>query len=393
MIYTGKHLPAYILPIACLGIFLGILFSGLWPLVLRIPNKARLLGSGSGIRFTGESKRYKLDAGGVAFTPDLLRTSSGADGSGEISIEICLIPFKEFTSGVGTIVVFCDRDQNSKLIIGQWKASLIVRTFYYQSLDRGSYTEIGMLDALMPGRKSVLTVTSGQEGTSIYVNGEEGKFFPGVSLLPPTEKLSNLRIFLGNDPDVTAPWSGEIEGLVIYDRELTAFDVADSLSRWKDPPSDDNIREQNPIAYYRFTEVNSAHVSDRSGHGNALLIPTYFQLRQRPLQAFNRAKPDVSDMVINVAGFVPLGLSFFLWLRRWKRFPALWAGMAVLLFGLLISLGIEWTQSFLPSRSSSLMDVMCNALGVVLGVSVGFWVFKKKGPRFYYAPRNSIREP
>jgi glycopeptide antibiotics resistance protein len=63
----------------------------------------------------------------------------------------------------------------------------------------------------------------------------------------------------------------------------------------------------------------------------------------------------------NVAMFVPVGLFFLLLLgrRRW------WLAIAL---GVLLTLGIEFVQQFLPDRVSDPRDILANSVGAFIGV-------------------------
>jgi len=76
------------------------------------------------------------------------------------------------------------------------------------------------------------------------------------------------------------------------------------------------------------------------------------------------------DLAVNLLGFVPWGFFFSFWLveyLRWK--PRRSYGFVVLLGGF-ISLAIETIQAFIPARDSSLLDLLCNISGTVLGVLI-----------------------
>ena len=69
------------------------------------------------------------------------------------------------------------------------------------------------------------------------------------------------------------------------------------------------------------------------------------------------------EFVANIALFVPLGLFFVLLVgkRRWW----LAFGLAVML-----TVGIEWVQQFIPSRVSDARDIVSNSLGAAIGVVI-----------------------
>lgn len=77
----------------------------------------------------------------------------------------------------------------------------------------------------------------------------------------------------------------------------------------------------------------------------------------------------VEDLVVNVAGYVPLGFVLVPALPQRLKWPTAIA-LATLL-GALLSFTVETTQNFLPSRVSSNVDLGSNTLGAFLGALAG----------------------
>ena len=71
------------------------------------------------------------------------------------------------------------------------------------------------------------------------------------------------------------------------------------------------------------------------------------------------------DLVVNTLAYLPLGLLWGAALLAWL--PRSLVFLLVVLLGSGLSLGVELTQNFLPSRVPSNLDLACNTLGVVLG--------------------------
>ena len=89
---------------------------------------------------------------------------------------------------------------------------------------------------------------------------------------------------------------------------------------------------------------------------------------------------DARDTVLNILGFLPVGV--LAWLAGGRAGLVLrWLG--VLGCGLLLSLGIETGQIWLPERVSSAIDLASNGLGALLGgllaAVAGRW-----GPRTHW---------
>ena len=77
-----------------------------------------------------------------------------------------------------------------------------------------------------------------------------------------------------------------------------------------------------------------------------------------------------ADAVSNVLAYVPLG--FFLIARTQAKGLSGTAGMALtVLTGFLLSLGVESLQQFLPSRMPSVIDLLTNSIGTLLGAWAG----------------------
>ena len=82
----------------------------------------------------------------------------------------------------------------------------------------------------------------------------------------------------------------------------------------------------------------------------------------------------LADEIVNIAIYIPLGMSGFLTLRQ-IRFR--WA--LPILLGTVLSGCVEMTQLFTPTRNCSTADLLTNIVGSAVGVIVGI-VFEKTMP-------------
>jgi VanZ family protein len=98
--------------------------------------------------------------------------------------------------------------------------------------------------------------------------------------------------------------------------------------------------------------------------------PNLFSLQSWTALAMNRYV--VRDTAVNLVLYLPLGLFGFLALSRQTRRTH--AAAATLVLTLLLSGGLELAQRFVPTRTSSLFDLVLNLAGaaVGLGLAVGF---------------------
>lgn len=72
-----------------------------------------------------------------------------------------------------------------------------------------------------------------------------------------------------------------------------------------------------------------------------------------------------ADLLLNVAGYVPLG--FLVALTQRPRLSVRASAVAATVAGTLLSLALEAVQSFMPPRVPSNLDVLCNGLGALGG--------------------------
>ena len=365
-----RYISERFLTFSWLGTTLAILFFGLWPFEYPIPNRVTALSEPPEIRFMGGKGRAKLNAGGVVYTPEPLtiqRVNWNAP-NGSMTLVFKAEAASEFTSGVGTIVAFCDEENSLKLLFGQWRSHLIIRTFFFANDKRGPYTEIGVRDVLSPGKVVLISVTSGLTGTTIYQDGELARSIAEVRLLPEGTDFSGYKIYLGNEPEVRAPWEGEIYGLELYDRTLTADEVYQRYRSWTNNQFKFANPDANAVVKYTFTNVKGMKVSNALNDLNGLLIPKRFDLKQRALEPLIGYEIDAEDVIVNILGFIPFGFFSMLCLRQRKRGPIAGIAVVVLLTGFAISFGIEVAQAYMPTRNSSLIDLITNFSGTLFGV-------------------------
>ena len=365
-----KYFSERFLRFSWLGTVLAILFFGLWPFGYPIPNRVTVVSEPPGILFMGGKGRAKLNAGGVVYTsePLTIQRASWAAPNGSMTLVFKAEAASGFTSGVGTIVAFCDEENALKLLFGQWRTHLLIRTFFFANDKRGPYTEISVRDVLAPGKAVLISVTSGPAGTTIYQEGELTRRIADVRLLPEGTDFSGYKIYLGNEPEVRAPWKGEIYGLELFSHALTADEVFENYRGWTDNPPSVTNPGANEVVKYTFVNVKGMKVPNALNDLNGLLIPERLDLKQRTLERSIGYEVDVDDVVVNVLGFFPLGFFGIFWLRHSKKRPIAGIAALVVLVGFGMSFGIELAQAYMPTRNSSLLDLISNLTGTILGV-------------------------
>jgi hypothetical protein len=350
----------------------GLLFVGLWPFDTSPKNRAYWLPGQEGLYFDGQHRSYKLSVGGIAYTRSPLSSLKPAlSEKGSFTIDIRLRPAQDSTDGVPHILSFIDSSEREAFYLGQWKQSLIVRWFAYDQSSKRRRKEIGVRDALIKGKTQRVTLVSNRTTCDVYVNGELAKSFQDVTLTDDRESIRGYSVTLGNSREVKSPWTGSIIALNVYERALGETEIAQGISAPAKSTSHEGL-----VAAFEMDKNHSTSIPDFSGNKNTLEVPERVTLTNSVLAWPDwRNQKDSSpagDIAVNILGFVPFGFLFAFWrgqvneTRRWSAF------LLAVLVGVLISLAIEVTQAFIPARDSSMVDVICNMGGTVVGA--GFLV-------------------
>jgi len=85
---------------------------------------------------------------------------------------------------------------------------------------RKNYKQIKVSAVLTVGTVRFVTVISGENGTSIYLNGAMAEYFPHIRLIAEEDNLFGWSIQVGNPLQAHAPWYGDLFGLALYGRQL-----------------------------------------------------------------------------------------------------------------------------------------------------------------------------
>ena len=354
---TRRHLGTI-----CLCIIVAILFAGLWPRAFHFKNHAALMPDGKGLRFSGR---------GILYSRPLSVNRKAEFEPGSFSIEMAVQTDREWRRYLPVIVALDNGTQCERLIVGQWRASLIIRSRRGNSCRYDRSQEIGVRDLLLPGKTRFIGISSGPGGTAVYADGQLKVRRKDLSLLNPDETFSGSLV-LGTSVDGKHSWTGTVSALSLYDRRLSPEESLRHYEDWRDSDKASPENESLPIASYLFNEQAGRIVKDHSGQGNDLLIPERFTLLRRsllipPWTDFHPSLSYARDAAINLVGFIPFGffLSWYLSERGMKRRNVL---PAIMVLGAGTSLFIEFVQSYLPARTSQLSDLITNTAGTAIGI-------------------------
>ncbi len=123
-----------------------------------------------------------------------------------------------------------------------------------------------------------------------------------------------------------------------------------------------------PYFLYKFKGIDENWVKDLSGNGVDLhipdrVVPVKKKILAWPWHDFKADKGFFLDVAVNFIGFVPLGFLFSVVLMQSGLMAAKQAFLMTVMFCFFLSLCIEVGQAWLPSRSSTMVDLVMNTVG------------------------------
>lgn len=362
----GISASGWVLATGLAGVLACLIHFGLRPYDYRRPNRVEWQEDGKGLRFRsvglarlGHSWRWR---GGKVAAPMALEVwlTLGGVSSGDGGVAIGLF----------------DRRDPPPLLLAQWKDGLYLRTrnLAARGDDDPDYRHLRFGPILPPGEEQFLAVSSGPDGTTVYVNGVPSPGGHSDYPLVPARRALRGRFVLANSERLDRGWQGSIRALALYRSFLSDADVArhhDEVARLGLSALAD---EAGLAALWSFEGEPVHRIPSQVAGAPILTIPALFVGTAPRFLEFRRGDLKVDpDMILNFLGFLPLGVLLLLALRRWAGLgPSSALGMATIL-GAGLSLGIEWTQLYLPSRVSAATDLALNTLGASLGAMAMLW--------------------
>lgn len=342
-----------ILLIICGAILCAILIAGLSPFTSHPRNEVKWLTNENGLHF-GEYASILSSAP--------LRWEGSPDGP--CSIEFWMQP--GVIGDSNTMLAFDSPGAPERFRLKQSLDDLVLSWKSSSEKDPKERT-LSVPHALHQDVPVMITLTSGPDGVSVYLNGVLARSSSTLSI---TRRDLTGQIVIGNSPWADDSWSGVLHGIGLYARDLTATEVQQNYTDWTTSGQPKTVAEAQATAIYRFDERAGSVVHNQVPGGIDLYVPGhYLVLHPRFLAVFWRPTDwgwgFWKDNLINVFGFVPLGFFFCVYFSRWM--PIKRAILLTIVFGCVVSFVIEATQYYLPTRDSDSRDWLNNTLGTILG--------------------------
>ncbi len=338
----------------CVSVLCAILAAALWPFNPYPKNLVTWLHHENGISFGGR---------GVVLSSGTFELP-GPEGITSASLELWLEPAADNDST--NVLAFSSPESPEQFRLRQSFDSWL---FLHQILDRDHRSRTAGLWIEHAGhakKQRFITITSGPQGTTVYLDGVAVKTSPSFRLA--SKDLSG-QLVLGSSPVRYDTWLGKLRGLALFHHELTASQVAGHCQAWTDGQFE-AIRHDHPVALFPFNERAGKIVHNEVTSGPHLDIPESYDVPYKPFlkvpwKEFYPNRAYLQDVLINIVGFIPFG--FFFCAARARGRPAWKAVIVTIVLGATVSLAIEILQAYLPTRNSGMTDLFTNTLGTGIG--------------------------
>ncbi|MGH9350868.1 MAG: VanZ family protein [Terriglobia bacterium] len=343
--------------VTCALIFGGILVACLWP--FHSPkNEVAWLGSGNGVRFGTH---------GTILSSGEIGLISGSDQS-VCTLEIWLRPRRVWESR--TILAFYDPQRPAGFSVHQSNTDFLVESGRWND-EHSSRARKFYIDNVFRRRDlALLTLTFGPQGTEVYL---DGKWVRAERQFRLASKDFTGRLVVANSPVENDSWPGDLRGLALYNRELSAAQVLRHYESWTQAGRPNATQDERAVAVYLFNEHSGNVIHNQVSSGVNLTIPKrYLELHHtllaRPWNEYYGGRNYWKNVLFNIGGFVPLGFFFYAYLSLVLRVRR--GALITIIIGGLISLMVEILQASLPTRDSGMTDIITNTLGTAAGVGL-----------------------
>ena len=351
----------------------GVLFFGLRPKDFTFTNGANWITERPGIRFSNH---------GIAYTNPFVESIE--EGTSELKGFSIIIAFKPDSfqeDGFNFILSIYNGSNSDQLVLGQWRSYIIVMNG--DDYPNKKKTPRITANILSPTPKTILLIVStGKEGTKIYLGSQLIKTNPKLTLKLP--KGNKTRLILGNSAYGKHSWNGEIYGLAFYDYPLNAHETVFHSKRWYKDQNFLFTKKNKPAVLYLFDEKKGIMAFDQGERKLHLEIPNRMHSLEKiilsPTWTGSRINRNYfMDVFINIIGFIPLGFVLSAMLIEINVASKKAIVLMAVASCFILSLTIEIIQAWIPTRSSSMLDLMSNTGGALMGAVIYLLIIRLVG--------------
>ena len=329
----------------------------------------------NGVKWIAGANGVEFSSGGMIRSSSSLNRFHNALVSGTgLTVEVWISTKSNQQGGPARIVSYSSDTGLRNFTLGQERDDLIMRLRTTETDLNGIKPFLTVKDVFHSVDPQHITVTYNFSEESIYVNGRSmitqvlGGSFHNWDY--------SYNLLLGNEDTGNRTWLGRLFLVAIYNRPLSkeevwknymAGKVLDATKKTPDGRITDGL-----VALYLFNEGEGNWVLDRSGSPSPLnlKIPAGLWVVNESFRAHPyNTKIDISDMIINIIIFIPLGFLFHAAIR-YRYGSSLKIITLIFVSGILFTLGIESMQYFSLTRYASIVDVLSNMTGTALGITI-----------------------
>ena len=356
------------------AVLIGILIFGLNPKDYKFSNEVDWFKDRPGVHFG----KY-----GIAFTDSFLE-SIGDDPSKPtyFSIELALRPASLQEKGTNFILALHNGKDRDQLLIWQYHSWIILMNG--DDYDHKRRTKrIAVNLASQYSKMHFVDVTIGEDGTKVYLDGRLVRRKKDLLLRIPNSRKT--RLLIGNSIYGKQSWQGDVYGLAFYGYTLNAQNINLHFERWIQNRSFSFAKKDKPIALYYFDEKTGERAIDRAEGKHHIKIPKDMRIFKKKIlsfewSGFRFSRSVYEDNILNLIGFIPFGFILAATLMKFGGTLEKHCFFITVSFCFTVSLIIEILQAWLPSRSSSMTDLILNTLGALIGVvMLRFFILSSNG--------------
>ena len=303
----------------------------------------------------------------------------GSQETGSFSLELWLRtePFREKGSILGVYSV----ENPRRFSIGQARDQLALQGASASDPLRGDGASFHVSDVFAPGKAVFITITSDEQGTKVYIDGIFRKAVPGFRI---TNSMLSGKLICGTSAVTGNHWAGQLRGLAISRRALTPAQVLEDYTTWTSNGRP-NISDPNGLlALYLFEEGAGTRLRSEVRGGSDLYMPERYLVPAKAVLS-PPSLDNWDDIIENIIGFLPFGFTLCGYLGSFRPTRTQLTVVVTTAICAGLSLCIESLQAFLPTRDSSMTDVITNLLGGALGALVYRW-YQTSGLRLLNGP-------
>lgn len=294
-----------------------------------------------------------------------------------VYLEIPVIP--DHSGRFSIIFSINDTQGYSQMLLGQWKNSLVIMSgndYSNQSYQPRISVPLDSVPGYAYPQNVRVKIEATAASTSVFINGH--MMVRSTQYKIPLS-YDNFTVSLGNTLNRKHGWPGTLSTFTFNYMNCTTIDTSENQP---------HCNQTHTIDLHEVLQSLSNptnHVSQQSY--TLVLHSPYTVLNMEWLSlgsTLHRNSPaHIKDVLINLLGFIPVALGIFIICSG--QYKPVFSAITTIIATIFLSLLIESIQVFIPSRTSSIIDVTANSLaGVCTGLfcyAVMQWSIKTMEPR------------